>query len=242
MRNKDKNKVLSYGKAGFTLVELLVVISIIALLLSILMPSLNKAREQAKRVQCSSQLHQQGLALAMYAIDNNDRLPPTVYSNVRWIWDISYATTDVILASGGDKHLFYCPSRRESNADRDDCWRFSEYGRGVPMSVPEPTDLLRRQQEWRKTDYVYMMDSNDGRAGDMWIKKTTVKRASDRELVVDGTFSYLGLFVSRNVNHARGADKVTGTNILYVDSHVGWRDFNKMETHYPFAGGWNAWW
>jgi prepilin-type N-terminal cleavage/methylation domain-containing protein/prepilin-type processing-associated H-X9-DG protein len=58
---------------GFTLVELLVVIAIIALLLSILMPSLQKARENAKRVVCAARLHQIHFANEFYAQDYNGK-------------------------------------------------------------------------------------------------------------------------------------------------------------------------
>ena len=58
---------------GFTLMELLVVIAIIALLLSILMPALNKAKDAARVVVCLSNLHQIGIASASYLAENNDQ-------------------------------------------------------------------------------------------------------------------------------------------------------------------------
>ncbi len=74
MSEQKQNNVREVGQRGFTLIELLVTISIMATLMSMLLPSLNRARDQGQRGVCQSNMRQLSMAWYMYAMDNEDHL------------------------------------------------------------------------------------------------------------------------------------------------------------------------
>src|SRR4051794_36688870 len=104
---------------AFTLVELLVVIGIIALLISILMPALQKARAQAIQTQCLSNLRQVGLFMQMYANENKDRVPIGYNGNQGWngytVYEAGnfYTLIGRLVESGHAQvpEAFFCPAQ-----------------------------------------------------------------------------------------------------------------------------------
>ena len=112
-------------RRGFTLVELLVVIGIIAVLISILLPALGKAKQRARLVQCGSNLKNIGNSVMIYANANRGKVPqhPT---GGGWLWDMSYQTRDALVAAGNTRDTLYCPDMPDQNVDA--AWWFSNGG------------------------------------------------------------------------------------------------------------------
>ena len=168
---------------GFTLIELLVVIAIIALLVSILMPSLQQAKELALQAKCGVQLHNIGLAMNMYAEENDDWLPFGRYGFsmkegaelVSPDWNTYDSDMNVVQGATqrlgllyaklwledadanyiDDKEMLYCPGRKRTmiNPDVMCTYSYCNPGSGWSSGVSGSNDW--RYDSHRREDWAY---------------------------------------------------------------------------------------
>lgn len=118
----NKKNLANGAKAeatAFTLIELLVVIAIIAILASMLLPALSSAKETARRIRCTQNMHQISAASMMYVMDNDGDYPPSE-STVRW--------TTQLYPYYQSPPLLLCPSEKTNTP--------ATYGTGSPY-IPD---------------------------------------------------------------------------------------------------------
>jgi len=206
------------GRVGFTLVELLVAISIIAILATLLLPTIAAAMERSRRVVCSNNFKQCGFALYAYASDNEDRLPK-VNGNVN-------SDADVYHQPGQPNMVTYM---RPYVADFK-IWR-------CPATRAIPIDNARNTKTEKRVSIVYWPHLSYGTSPHAFSAPANLAHhGSKTPLMQDQLYFWSGQW---RTNHSRGGTLQTpyadnpsltmyfngqpkGINILHGDGHVAW--------------------
>jgi len=240
---------LMRSKRAFTLVELLVVIGIIAILIAILLPALNRAKSQAQFVNCQANLRSIGQAMAIYVNDwkhypggwKNSYTSPWGFCAV---WPVRLRN-----AIGGNQKIFYCPARGPEYIWAYESSRpqppYFAGGTEVPYGykLREPvlfyTDLLGGNGQqfsysynvygvpgvgvagYAASPYLGLGGLIDGSGPTLEIKASRIRRPSEMIAVADNQESNYILVPTQDSRYP-GTIHRGGANVLFCDGHVQW--------------------
>lgn len=218
---------------GFTLVELLVVLAILSVLTSLLLPVVAGAKEKARTVACINNLKQIGLAVHLYAGDNNDSLVPAEYSKSNGAsfeegWPTLLVLSEVIeaprtanfLELPATKSIFHCPSARMQvysfdPVSRDDpeggkAFPFTSESTGTKFYIDCWYGINGSTGDPQRWPFIRVPDDH----GNFQMNKQgSIKNPSAVPMVFDGFWIHNGKDERINTRH----EKYTKSNLVLFD-------------------------
>lgn len=240
-------------RSAFTLVELLVVIGIIAVLVSILLPSLNKARDAATRTVCASNVRQLCLSMIMYAQSNKGKFLDTGNTDGAFDWTgntvkrlefyyMHKSARDLLTKQMTiPRKSFYCPSNPERLADN--FWDFDQYSSVVGYFFVAGRNGLRENKAKATNPATYGSTGNSYQgleevpAGVRVVAGRLGDRPFYKVLVTDCTRSFSNQLSNNwGSNHLSGGSDPAGylpkgrggVNVGFIDGHVEWKHQDEM--------------
>ena len=235
------------GQKAFTLIELLVVIAIIAILAAILFPVFARARENARRSSCQSNLKQIGLGLIQYSQDYDETVPRSSFNGYYGAsGDPTYKWMDAIFPYVKSEQLFVCPSDASLNGASLDAnpptpvsfknhpgdgskgsgYEYGSYGANNAYSDGDPAAIAPFAQATK-------LSSFESPATTVWIGETTSTANTDGggSVITNDHFRYQFSWenaAAPSVTTLGGVQRLgqlvarhlDTTNVLYCDGHV----------------------
>ncbi|MFH0840298.1 MAG: prepilin-type N-terminal cleavage/methylation domain-containing protein [Candidatus Omnitrophota bacterium] len=183
---------------AFTLIELLVVIAIVSVLAALLLPAVGRAREGARRAQCTNNLRQIGIAFYLYLDEHNDRFPTTFIPDDHWWFnDIEQYMNDI--------NVWKCPSSKP---------KYRLYTTLRQTTINYGYNALGLSP---------FIDPEHPLGGGLHLSEIT--NPSERIMVGDslgGDFGYGGDAIMKPLPIRISDRHNKGCNILFVDGHIAW--------------------
>lgn len=253
-----KRQIASVRKTKiFTLIELLVVIAIIAILASMLLPALNKAKDKARAITCANNMKQIGSGFAFYQNDNDGYYP--------WIWEPtgpaarnSYRPWNYFLSISAD----YLPAPYSGNNPKtikwNSIWFCPNSVNRAKATVAQDVGAIDNMIKYGMS-YAYPCHQQSDRYGlGGWVgtdkppvKNSQIKKPSEVMALIEAESNagygcgFIQVVPSFPASIGRHGGDNMGTNLLFADGHVKyfnegnllmlkWSDYSNQQKKYPF--------
>ena len=198
--------------AGFTLIELLVTVTIIAILVSVLLPTLTMVKQVALQVKCASNLRQIGMVGNLYSSDWDGQIAPTCINGTPWFGTL---TNFMPADPAGGKLIRGCPTFKKHYASNG--WELG-YARSEYLMQARK---VASENRWDH-DMVGSMDANTGIWGRPF-RRGAITHA-DQRILIGGAYDW---YMQAGGWHCDNARHRMKENFLYCDGHVALLDNNQ---------------